>query len=69
MALGWGRGADTEGHPGLSPKVMPTLRDFIENKEPAKKTEEMSFKAGRKPIETCHDLSEREHSEKAGVAY
>lgn len=62
-------GTDAEGHPGLSPEGMPTLTDFIENKEPAKKTEEMSFKAGRKPVETCHDLNERQHFQKEGVAY
>lgn len=40
ITVGWTEGADTEGHPGLGPEGMPAPTDFMENKEPAKKTEE-----------------------------
>lgn len=53
----------------LSPEEVPTLTNFIENKEPAKEMEEMSFKAGRKLVETCYDPSEGGQFKKEGVVH
>ena len=61
------RGVLTEEGLGASAEGMPTLTGFMDSKEPAKKTEEMTCKAGRNPGETCHGPSEEGVAHSLGV--
>lgn len=62
-----GESVDRRRGPGWNPEGTSTLTDFIEKRESAKETEEMTFRVGRKPVDTSHDPSKGERFKKEAI--